>query len=214
MRVRRPSQASEPRPQPANGQPIAHVTISFIIFLPVYTDWTRQLQVANDVFRCCHVVFDPVAVAEIDPARSTRIIGNDRTVEYYRDVDSEMNRVGRQFSQLGGRVKVFLVRSTGGLAAFTIDRIMNYGGSGERIYIGDRAVHDTLAHELGHLLLCEGVAWQHSSDPNNLLHGGVDESGVRRIGQQLTPEQQRRIYYNATHPQGPDYLLQRRRRGR
>lgn len=166
------------------------VSLSFIIFEPIRLDVGEQLLVANEVFMQAGIQF--VRRGElIFPRAQSRPFLPDLALPYVLDSGfvPPWQRVAslQEVRALPGRIKVFFVRSTSGTdAAYAIGHTRSLrDGNGERIYVSDEAHQDTLAHELGHVLLNHYGAHgdDHDSDPGNLMHG------LGRLGATMTQKQ-------------------------
>lgn len=181
----------------SRGKPdLVFVSLSFVLMHPIRTDYQRQLDVANEVFAPLHVAFFVEDEFHSDPFAIESLLAGGTRIAWDTRFDSEMNWLARQRFELRGRIKVFFAKWTDGDAAFSIPRALDRescGSLGERIYISDWAVEDTLAHELGHVLLNHRSGRDHSPDKTNMMAG----YGEGRIGRNWTPQQARQIYENA-----------------
>ena len=195
-------------------QPRLVVTLDFVYLPPVRNQQQLLLDKANDLFACCGVWFDVVnsillvhSVVEhyVPYGQMTRspeeISSLMRFSRYWHDgprtnggtgprtLDDNLHRLLGRLERRG-RIQVFFVRETDGAAGFAIPSSLDpqYGGLGERIFIGDSARPETLAHELGHVLIDgrdRSVGRDdHHPDRNNLMAYGID-----RTGTQLNPQQ-------------------------
>lgn len=180
-RPRRPSPSSNQRDTPLydyRGNMIT-VSLSFIIFEPITLDVGEQLHVANEVFMQAGIQF--VRHGElVFPRGQSRPFLPDLALPYVLDNDNvpRWQHVASlpAVRALPGRIKVFFVRSTSGTdAAYSVGHTLAQRyGNGERIYVSDEARFDTLAHELGHVLLDhhgERGDDDHVNDSANLMHG-------------------------------------------
>ena len=170
---------------------------------------------ANELFRCCGVSFDVVNTIFLLRSTVEHYVANGRVnrqwdeitslmmfSRYWHDgprtnegtgprtLDDYLHRLLRRCPQRG-RIPVFFVRDADGAGGFTIPNHMDreHGNLGERIFIGDLAGQDTLAHELGHALI-DGRdltvdVGDHHPDRNNLMAFGIGRTGTRLNSQQI-----------------------------
>ena len=188
-----------PRPPVPPGDPIVMVGLSFIIISQTHVALPAQVDVANQVFLPCRVQFHVEDTYDADPFMVNFLFGRRFTVDtYWRREDDFSEPIGvrlaRDFASMRGHIKVFFVRDTGWFVAVSIPPTLDarHGSLGLRAYVSDGALPDTLAHELGHILLDDLDASAHVADPANLMC-----DGVHRRGRQLLPDQVRRIHGNA-----------------
>ena len=181
--VRVPVDASEPAtgaatrirhhrdqtPPPPN---MVGVSLAFVLVHPFRTNYHAQLAMANQVFACCGVQFFVEFKYHADPEMNRIMLGEHLNIDPNWASNSAMMEISRAMASMHGRIKVFFVRETGGLAGYSIPRALDHlhGDLGERIFVSDMSRPDTLAHELGHVLLHRDA--DHHPDPNNLLADG------------------------------------------
>lgn len=172
------------------------ITVALITLPPITLNIEEQLAFANRIFACCRVSFRVVSRTVADLQTVDSLIGNNHRIEFSWDRSAMMMRVADRFSGVQGRIKVFCVRHTGTPRAYAIGYAQDQRAidhHGERVYISDRALPDTLAHELGHILLNHHQG-EHDGDPNNLMADGDTRD---RLGQNLNDVQRPIIRSNA-----------------
>lgn len=192
-RPRRPSPSSNQRDTPLydyRGNMIT-VSLSFIIFEPITLNVSDQLYAANEIFTLAGIQF--VRRGElVFPRGQSRPFLPDLALPYVAEnyLTPRWQYVASlsAVQALPGRIKVFFVRSTSGTdAAYSVGHTLAQRyGYGERIYVSDEAHFDTLAHELGHVLLDhhgDRGGDDHVNDSANLMHG------IGRANFTLTREQ-------------------------
>jgi hypothetical protein len=189
----------------AGGTPapleLRFVSLSLVVLAPSARDYNADLAVANAVFAACHVQFYVEDYTFVGEAVASGFIGTDARIDDTTRYDSESSRLARGATAgCHGRVKVFYVRTIIGPSAFGIGRTYDRTqacGLGERVYVADNARLDSLAHELGHVLLNDRDAANCHSDDNDNLMAPM----ATRTGRRLTPEQCQRMYQGAVLPQ-------------
>jgi hypothetical protein len=187
-RSRQPNRQRNPQLPDYRGRELT-VSLSFIVFEPITLDPSLQLAVANEIFTQCGITFVVRGELRFQREESRRFLP-DLWLPHNQDpiITPRWQFVASMpaVRALPGRIKVFFVRATNGdNAAYSIGftQAQSYG-NGERIYVADSANPDTLAHELGHVLLDHsGFGEVHHSDQHNLMHG------LGRVGNNVTPEQ-------------------------
>lgn len=180
-RPRRPSPSSNQRATPLydyRGNMIT-VSLSFIIFEPIALNVSDQLFAANEIFTLAGIQF--VRRGElIFPRAQSRSFLPDLALPSIWDTSImwpwQSVACRPEVVRLPGRIKVFFVQTTNGHdAAYSVGHTLAQRyGYGERIYVSDQAHFDTLAHELGHVLLDhhgERGGDDHVNDSANLMHG-------------------------------------------
>jgi hypothetical protein len=173
------------------------VSLDIILVNPVRPryDPDRQLAVANQAFAPCRVQFFVEQVSNVDPQITNVLIGPRHEVSRSLDSDSLANRIVRTAPDiLRARIKVIFVANIEMFAGFSIGRSLDAlrgGNLGERVFIRDDSREDTMAHELGHVLLDDASETHHPS-PDNLM-----AEGTIRTAQNLDNSQRRRISDNA-----------------
>ncbi len=178
--ISRPARSNER----ANPNDWFFISVSFIVLQPVAVDYENQLVVANEIFARANAKISFHCVDSlIIPEQMSRRRAVNLTLDWGGyNAEAPMNAIAysQDVQSLTGRIKIFVVRSTGSLAAFSLSRAYR-SSLGERVYLSDRAGYGTLAHEFGHILMNHTPTQPdsdiHNSEANNLMHDGIGRTG-------------------------------------
>ena len=191
-------------PVPDPHRPAAILSLDFITISRTPYDQRDQLLQTNLIFAPARVQFFVREHCDASPERLRTRLGQRGDVErYWPPADSTEVplhlQLAREFASMRGHIKVFFVPRTGLDRAFSIPEVQDvaHGSVGLRAFISDTPRPDTLAHELGHILLNDPDAESHYRDPDNLMF-----DGRTRSGHTLTPDQCRIIHETARRISG------------
>lgn len=163
---------------------------------------STDLSKANEIFTHASVNFTAARNITVPNALSNTWLGGDTDLATSQgaitpEEQAMFGGANAQYS-LSSRMRVFYVESLSGLSALAYS-LAPFGAVGSaapfvnHAVIGNAALHDTMAHEFGHILL------------NNDVHHGVDNPtdtcnlmySPGRTGSVIDPTQANTIYNNA-----------------